>query len=417
MSHSTTASSRHTLFRIVLTTVTLILFLMWLEGAFEPKTAPGLSEPQAAERPSAGSTARAQRRETDELFNWPGTVAALTVTQIAPKISGRLLEITVRPGNPVQRGQVLARIDAVDIQARLDQTRAALRSAEAEASRVRAQASEGHFKLGQMRSGLAAAEAEAHRARADAERMESLFKKEAATHQDLDAAQAAASSADARVEQARDAVREVESNLSQTLLAATHAADAQVAQAQDAVREAESHLNDTVLKAPFDSVVVKRNQEPGDMATPGVAVLTVQQSQYLRIEAAIPASCASRIAVGTALNARLAPAGPLVRVVVDEIQPTADTETRTVLIKARLPAHSATQPGAFAWLQQACGHESVLLVPAAAVSRIGQLESVRLVVNGESRLRHVRTGKRYGDAIEILSGLGEGDIVAIPGNR
>ena len=417
MSHSTTASSRHTLIRILLTTVTLILFLMWLEGAFEPKTAPGLSEPQAAERPSAGSTARAQRRETDELFNWPGTVAALTVTQIAPKISGRLLEITVRPGNPVQRGQVLARIDAVDIQARLDQTRAALRSAEAEASRVRAQASEGHFKLGQMRSGLAAAEAEAHRARADAERMESLFKKEAATHQDLDAAQAAASSADARVEQARDAVREVESNLSQTLLAATHAADAQVAQAQDAVREAESHLNDTVLKAPFDSVVVKRNQEPGDMATPGVAVLTVQQSQYLRIEAAIPASCASRVAVGTALNARLAPAGPLVRVVVDEIQPTADTETRTVLIKARLPAHSATQPGAFAWLQQACGHESVLLVPAAAVSRIGQLESVRLVVNGESRLRHVRTGKRYGDAIEILSGLGEGDIVAIPGNR
>lgn len=153
------------------------------------------------------------------------------------------------------------------------------------------------------------------------------------------------------------------------------------------------------------------------MALPGLPVLTLQQSQHLRVEAAIPATCADKIAVGHVLVARIGAPAKEIRVTVDEIQPSADAQTRTVLVKARLPANTATQPGAFAWLQQACGHESVLLLPAAAVTRIGQLESVRLVTDGQTRLRHVRTGKHLGDTVEILSGLSEGDTVQIAGDR
>ena len=474
MSHSPESSPRQTLGRIAVTTVALVLFLMWMEGAFEHKIAPGLSSALAAEWKETGMTARVERRETEEVFDWPGTVAALTVTQIAPRVSGRLLEIKVRPGNPVRRGQVLARIDDGQVQARLGQARAALATAEAEARRVRAQTGESQTQLSQARAALAAAEAEARqarsqavesqsrlgqaqgalqaaeaeakRARADAVRLENLYSKEAATRQDLDAAQAAATaaearvaqaqngvrevesrlgetlqaaigSADARVAQARAAVKEVEAHLGETVAATTGAADAQVNQARDAVREAESHLSDTVLLAPFDSVVVSRNQEPGDMAQPGIPVITLQQSQYLRVEAAIPATCAGKIKLGNALTARVGLPPQEIKVTVDEIQPAADPQTRTVLVKALLPTDSGAQPGAFAWLRQACGHESVLLVPAAAVRRIGQLESVKLVINGQARLRHVRTGKRFGDAVEILSGLNEGDSVLIAGDR
>lgn len=360
MSHSKTASPHTTLIRLGATAIGLTLFLMWLEGAFEAKTAPGLSAAVAGEAPGSGATARVERREAEELFSWPGTVAARTVTQVAPKLSGRLLDITVRAGDTVKRGQILARIDASAAQARLGQTRAA----------------------------LAGAEAEAHRARADARRYEHLHEREAATRQDLEAARAAAGVAEARV-----------------------------AEARAAIREAESALQDTVLPAPFDSVVVQRLQEPGDMALPGVPVLALQQSQYLRVEAAIPAACANKIAIGSPLTARLAGPGEELRAVVEEIQPAADPQTHTVLVKARLPAGATAQPGAFAWLRQACGHASVLLAPAAAVARIGQLESVRLVIDGATKLRHVRTGKRYGDAVEILSGLNEGDTVLIPGDR
>jgi RND family efflux transporter MFP subunit len=360
MSYSEKTPTSKKIAQIGVTTIAMALVLVWMEGGFEHKTAPGMSGAVAAERPATGMTARVERRETEELFNWPATVAALTVTQVAPKMPGRILDITVRAGNPVKRDQVLVRLNATENRARLEQARSA----------------------------LVAAEAEAHRARIDAVRIQNLFDREAATRRDLD-----------------------------SVLAATRAADALAVQAREAVREAQSHLNDAVLTAPFDSVVVSRNQEPGDMALPGVPVITLQQSQHLRIEAAIPVTCSDRIALGNVLMARIGTPAREIRVTVDEIQPLADAQTRTVLIKARLPANSGTQPGAFAWLQQACGHESVLLVPAGAVTRIGQLESVHLITDGQTKLRHVRTGKRLGDAVEILSGLSEGDTVQIAGDR
>ena len=417
MSHSPESSPRQTLGRIAVTTVALVLFLMWMEGAFEHKTAPGLFNAVAAEWKSPGQVIAVERRETEEIFDWPGTVAALTVTQLAPKISGRILEIKVRPGAAVRRGQVMARLNDSEIQAKLGQARAALSTAEAQARQARAQGSEAQSRLGQARAGLSAAAAESARARADAERIGNLYRKEAATRQEYDGALAAKQTAEARVELAQNVIQEIESHLRETVNASVNSADAQINQARDALREAQSHLSDTILTAPYDSVVVSRNQEPGDMAQPGVPVITLQQSQFLRVEAAIPANCAGKIRLGNPLIARVGQPPREIKVTVDEIQPAADPQTRTVVVKALLPADSGAQPGAFAWLRQACGHESVLLVPAAAVRRIGQLESVKLVINGQARLRHVRTGKRFGDAVEILSGLNEGDSVLIAGDR
>jgi RND family efflux transporter MFP subunit len=358
MTHSASESSGFKPLYAALSVAGLIFLLMWMQGTFEHKTAPGLSDAVADEKAPLGPTARVTRRSEDEVFAWPGTVSAKTVAQVAPKLPGRILEIAVRAGDPVKHGQVLARLDGSEIQAR----------------------------LGQARAALTAAEAEAGRARADAGRVQNLFRKQAATQQDLDAALAAARSSEARV-----------------------------AEARDAIREAESRLSETVLKAPFDGVVVKRDQEPGDMAMPGGAVLTLQQSRLLRIESAIPANCAGRVRIGDELTARVADSE--FKAVVDEIQPAADPKTRTVLVKARLPEDSGVNPGAFGWLNQACGENEVLLLPEAAISRIGQLESVRLMVDGQPRLRHVRTGKHYDGRVEILSGLKEGDTVQLTGGR
>jgi len=358
MSHSHSESSLKTLLQIAATTVVLVLSLMWMEGAFKTKALPGLAEVQAAEQPPSGQTARVERRVQSELLSWPATVAALKVIQIAPKMPGRILEITVRAGQPVKRGQVLARLDDAETRAR----------------------------QAQARSALVAAEAGAARSRADATRLQNLYAREAATRQDLDAA-----------------------------LAITKAGDAQVEQARQAIQEIESHLGESVLLAPYDGVIDRRQQEPGDMALPGMPILTLLQSDTLRVEANVPASCAPFLQMGQTLTARLGNPQREVRVIVDEVQPSNDPLSHTVLVKARLPGLTGVQPGAFAWLQQSCGYENVLVIPAAAVTRIGQLESVRLIVNGQPRLRHVRIGKRYGDEVEILSGLNEGDIVRIAG--
>lgn len=323
-----------------------ILASLWLAGLAIPDFA------------AADNTAQVTRREADQMFAWPGTVSAKTVAQVAAKLPGRIVDISVRSGDRVKSGQIVARLDASALQA----------------------------QIGQARAALAAAEAQAGQTRADAQRFQNLYAKDAATRQDLDTATAAARSGDARVTQAREALR-----------------------------EAESHLGETVLKAPFDGVVVKRELEPGDMALPGGAVLTLQQSRLLRIESAIPAHCAGLVKLGDKLKAKVANPEHDYPVVVDEIQPAADPGTRTVLVKAKLPEDAEVMPGAFGWLYQSCGKNDQLWLPEAAISRIGQLESVRLVVNGQPRLRHVRTGQRANGWVEILSGLNEGDRVQLPG--
>lgn len=336
----------------------LILLLVWMAGGFDRKTQPGTTEVSQAAAPQFGPTVRAEWKEIDDIRAWPATVSARSVAQIAAKVPGRVLEVLVKAGDAVEAGQMLVRLEAQELQARLNQARAA----------------------------LAAAEAQAGRAGADARRMQNLFDREAATRQMLDAA-----------------------------LAASRATGAQVTEARAAVAAAESAAGETVLRAPFGGAVVRRLMDPGDMALPGQPVLTLQSEQALRVEAAVPESCARLLKEGQELAVRIGPATQ--PALIEEIAPAADPQTRTVLIKAALESRADTHPGVFAWLEQACGSHRVIAIPAGAVSRVGQLESVRVVVDGQPRLRHVRTGKTYPDSVEILSGLKAGDVVLAGGGQ
>ena len=334
----------------------LVLLLVWMEGGFTSKTPPGTAQAAEKSEPVHGPTAKVESRESVEVMRWPATVTARSVAQVAPKVPARILSLNVQAGDSVQAGQIVARLDQTELQSRVDQARSA----------------------------LAAAQAQSVKATADLRRTQNLFQREAATQQSLEASQAAARSA-----------------------------EAQVAQAKAAIATAESLLAETTLRAPFDGTVVKRNLEPGDMAQPGIPVITVQTSQKLRVEAAIPENCARAIALGQSLKAQVA--GQTHTVKVEEIAPASDPQTRTVLVKAGL--EGPAQPGAFAWIEQACGQRSVLLVPAAAVSRSGQLESVRLLDQGQAKLRHVRTGKAHDGFVEVLSGLKAGDVVLVGGGK
>jgi len=333
----------------------LILLLVWMQGGFTRKTPPGTTALEAGE-PVQGQTVRVIAREIDDLMAWPGTVSARTVAQVASKITARIVQISVRAGDTVRAGQVLAKLDERELQSKLMQARSALKAAQAQAAR----------------SG-----AEAHR-------VQNLFDQQAATQQSLETAQAAARTATARV-----------------------------AEARAAIGEAESLFAETSLRAPFDGVVVRRTLEPGDVALAGSPVLTLQSTQRLRIEAAIPERCARIIQKGETLSTRIGP--NVYPVVVEEIAPAADPKTRTVLIKTGLDPQIETQPGAFAWIEQACGRHRALLIPAASVSRSGQLESVRRVEDGRAVLRLIRTGRSHDGLIEVLSGLAEGDTIMLGG--
>ncbi|MEC4748084.1 efflux RND transporter periplasmic adaptor subunit [Methylomicrobium sp. Wu6] len=335
----------------------LLLLIVWMLGLIGgDKTEPG-NTPLPAQAATTKETARVERRTIKDAQPWPGTVRALSEARIAPKINARILTVAVHEGDRVKQGAVLARLDA-------EQNRALEHEAESRA---------------------AAARAEAARAATDLLRTHGLFEQEAAT---------------------REAYERAETN--------ARKAQASAQAAEYSVREAAIQRGETVLRAPFDGVIAKRLHEPGDMGLSGEPIVILQKESGLRLEASVPASCANRIKIGDAATVRIDALKTSLSARINEIVPAADPDTGTVLIKAGLPEIQGLQPGLFGWLEQACGIEhTALLIPAATLRRIGQIEVVTVQDGAKLSTRHVRSGFSQGDRVEILSGVDEGETVVI----
>lgn len=355
MSHSTELAP-HKLKLIGGVSLGLVIFLIWIEGGFVSKTPPGS---QAEATADIGSETLVISHQTAEgPMSWPARIEALKTIQIAPKFSGRILEMPVIAGTKVARGQLLVRFENSELTARLAQAKAQ----------------------------LAAAEAGSSRAHADAARIRNLFGKEAATRQTLDAAVAEERQSHARVQEAKAATVQMESQLAET-----------------------------TLTAPYDGIIERRLMEPGDMVMSGQPVIIFLQTPILRIEASLPSSCAQNIQVGDTITAKAPNIENGVTAIVEEKEPASDRETQTQRIKARVQngSESPLVAGSFVWLQQSCGAETLVLIPSHAIKHIGQLESVSVLISGKPRARHIRTGRSFGDHVEVLSGLNEGDLLLL----
>jgi len=327
---------------------------MWIEGAFISKTSPGEQSESAPD--GTAMTITVSRQSTEGPITWPARVEALKTIQIASKFPGRILEIPVSAGSKVSRGQPLVRLDNSELSARLSQAKAHLRAAEA---------------------GLTRSSADAHRIR-------NLYEKEAATRQALDA-----------------------------VTAEEHQSQAAVLEAKATISQMESMVSETHLLAPYDGIIERRLQEPGDLVLPGQPIVTFLQSSSLRIEASIASNCAIGIQIGDHIRAKVPGTDAEVTAIVEEKEPASDRETQTQRIKARLPADTQIIPGSFVALEQSCGSETLITIPLAAIKRVGQLQSVSIMKDGHARIRHIRTGRVMGDQVEVLSGLNDGDQLVL----
>ncbi|MEQ1636609.1 MAG: efflux RND transporter periplasmic adaptor subunit [Methylococcales bacterium] len=339
----------------------LILGALGLIGG-EAKVAPGNTASNSDTLPADAKTLRIAKQPADNSQSWPGSVQSRTVTKIAPKITARILSIAVHSGDKVKKGEVIAQLDQRQIQASLSQAEAA----------------------------LVAAKTTAAQAQRDAQRSQTLFAHEATTRANHEAA-----------------------------LAQAQITQAAVSQAADNVTQIRVGLGDTTLVAPFDGIISERLKEPGDMSMPGDPLVTLLKPEDLRIEAAIPSDCAKRIQLGMIVNVRLEALATNLQAKVDEIVPQVDRQTGTQLLKAAIPKTPGLQPGQFAWLELSCTtQQSAIFIPVSAVLQFGQLQAVKVVTEDhKSYTRHIRTGKRQSEQVEVLSGLREGETILIDSSR
>lgn len=193
------------------------------------------------------------------------------------------------------------------------------------------------------------------------------------------------------------------------------AAEARQRVAAAAVTEAETMLGHARVVAPFAGVITRKLADVGDLANPGRPLVEIEDPSQLRFEADVPEALVDRMKLGAKLPVLVSPVNGSVEGVVGEIAPVAETVSRTYLVKLDLPVIAGLRAGQFGRVAVPTGDAAVPHVPASAIIRRGQLEYAFVAAGSKAQLRLIRTGKRFGSEVEVVSGLDTGEkVVADP---
>jgi len=318
---------------------------------------------------------------TAEQYEAVATVTARVYADLAGRIMGVVQKVHVEEGDRVKEGDVLVVIDSRQATARLEQTQAALEEA---------------------RGGEASAESAKIAARVSAElaettyqRYQRLLKEESATQQEFD-------EMEARSRQAQAAFAQAEAMLA--------AARNRVQQAEAAVKAATVGEKDASIQAPYDGRITRKRVHAGDLASPGMPLLTIEKEGGYRAEAVLPEKYMKEMSLKQRVSVVIPALEPVpLEGVISQIIPGADPKSRSFRIRVDLPKHEGLRSGMFARVSMPLAASETVTIPKKAILRHGQLSGVFVLDEANiARFRLVRTGKEMEDAIEILSGLKKG---------
>lgn len=351
---------------------------------------PGHAEtatPATQEAPAPVITVvRAEARELAATTLVSGTLVAREDVSVNTEIEGlAIVEILVEQGDMVAKGQPMARLSRVALEAQ---------RAESDARIVRAAA-------GIAQAEAAIAEADATRAEADATlaRIRTLRATGTASIQELDSRVAAAKAAEARANSARQGLAQ---------------ARAELAALEASRKELEVRMARTEIRAPEAGLVASRAARLGAIASAQSGPLfTIIAGGDIELEAEVPEVAMARISVGQ--PARVTPAGfsePVtgaVRLVSPEINRT----SRLGKVRVALPRRTGIRAGAFAAGQIEIERRQVVALPLSAVIASDKGAQVQVVVAGKVENRPVRTGMRADGQVEIVEGVSAGETVLL----
>ncbi len=189
------------------------------------------------------------------------------------------------------------------------------------------------------------------------------------------------------------------------------AAEGRYLVAAAAAKEAETMLGYVQVRAPFDGIITRKIADVGDFSSPGKPLLQIENPDNLRFEADVPEAIIDHVRTGEAVDVLITALGNRIHGIVSEISPTADANSRTFLVRIDLPVITGLRAGQFGRAFLPLAESLTLSVPTTALVQRGQMEIVFINEHGRARLRLVKSGKHYGDEVEILSGVSKGEQV------
>jgi RND family efflux transporter MFP subunit len=337
------------------------------------------ASPVDATEPLAVTVARVAITNVPSTIDAGGVVQARTTATITARIVAPVREVRVSPGDHVRRGQTLIVLDGDDLEAGARAARSAALAAEQGSNAAAAE--------------VLAAEAGLALARQSHARIAGLQARRSATAQELDDATAMLRSAEARV-----------AGASARALQSTSAVES-----ARAIRDQASTTHGfTTIAAPFDGMVTQKLVEPGNMASPGMPLVRVEDTSGFRLEVRVDESRVGQIRNGDNVPVLLGNGTAAINGTVVEVSRAVDADARAFLVKIALPDADGLRSGEFGKARFSGTQRRAATIPSSAIVRHGQLTTVFVVDSGVARVRLVNVSDS-----EVLAGLTESEMVIV----
>lgn len=338
--------------RLIINTLLGFLFLVFY--ACNTKS----SEPTGDNSPVVSVQVNTVSAENNiDFLTASGVIQAKKTANMSTRRMGYIEEVRVQVGQSVKKGDLLIRINNSDLSA----------------------------KQAQINASIAEAEAAFNNAERDYQRFQNLFEANSATHKEMDDIQANYEMAKARLETAKQMKNEINAEF-----AYVH------------------------ITAAFDGVITSRNAEVGDMANPGIPLLSMEGKGEYEVVASIPESEITKVKTGIEVKVVVKSLGAEISGKVSEVSSSAIQTGGQYAVKIALEKTDADiLSGMYVSLRfpvENTDEVTAILIPKSALVHRDELIGIYTISHANTAiLRWLRLGRSYGEKVEVLSGLKAGE--------
>ncbi len=368
---------------------------------------------------------RSEARAIPAYIQATGSLVADEISNVAPKVAGKVADVSVNVGDFVKGGQIVARLDDRDPQLRLAEANASVKQSIAAVRQAEARlglAANGKFDSSAIPEVRAAnanyqvALAEFKQADANEKRYRDLVESGDVPMITYEQYRTTRDTAQAKVNNARELLNSAVNTAKQSNQA-IRSAEAAVEAAKTQVDVAKQALADTVIMAPFSGFVSERNTAVGEYVTSASTIITLLRSNPIKIQIKISEADVPSVILGRSVSVQVDayPDRSFSGTVV-AVNPAIDQASRSAIVEASVEnADNQLRAGMFgsAKINKEGGSNGVF-IPKAAMIRDESTQAYRAFViqDGVAKLRVVQPGTEEGDSVQILSGMEADEIVA-----
>jgi multidrug efflux pump subunit AcrA (membrane-fusion protein) len=374
-------------------------------------------EPQVAEEQDLGvavETAEVQKDDFEIIYNYSGTVEYAGKRKISAQIGGEIINIYVREGQKVEKGDLLAKTDDRELKNNLSSAETAVKEAKIALKKAELARELSINNVAESKATLKEAESNYSQWQNDYERDKKLYQNNAIAEAKFEQTKTQFQKAAAQLERVETALASAKKSVEIAGLDVETITE-RLKKVKNELENARLKFKDTEVRSPISAEIVNEFAEAGEFTAAGQPLFEIAASDRVEIKVQVGMSDLNQLKIGTkAIIYSPALEQKKIEAAISEIGSTADPKSRTTEVTLELKEKINLKDGAFVSATLIAEKlTDVLIVPEKAIFNYQAAPHVYLIKDGKAVRRKIETATTNGYQTVVNSSLSEGDQIAV----